>query len=149
MVLSAAGSATVAGAPANRAPTCQADCVCVSRLQAADGAASCGAVADRARSAAGMLRAALAALAEEAESHAVRQVQRGLSSVHEVVLTGSSGTAASAALWGQRILYFHRCCSSGEQKKPAGAGSRCVNGKLSLDSRSILLLCAQCSCTQV
>lgn len=32
-------------------------------------------MADRARSAAGMLRAALAALAEEAESHAVRQVR--------------------------------------------------------------------------
>lgn len=43
-------------------------------MQTGDGVAACGAVVGRARGATGMLRAALAALAEEAESHAVRQV---------------------------------------------------------------------------
>lgn len=47
-------------------------------VQAADGKDTCGAVAERAKDAAGMLRAALAALAEEAESHAVRQVSANL-----------------------------------------------------------------------
>lgn len=42
--------------------------------QAPDGPAACAAVAERARNAAGLLRAALAGLAEAAESRHVRQV---------------------------------------------------------------------------
>jgi hypothetical protein len=82
-----------------------------------DGAASCGAVADRARSAAGMLRAALAALAEEAESHAVRQVR--------VKLIARPWVVTASAVLRNGAVCCQRCCISRQHEHVASAGSGC------------------------